>query len=253
MSANFLNKFRKFSQRLVQKRWIKAIVLPLWVVASFFLATYVLEVLIYIVVGLGVSFSNADATIIDALLAGLIYAFAIAIAIGVPWFLQRSKTTKNDIGMSRLPSWMDLLLSPAGFIVYFLGSAILVYIASQVVPGFSTDQVQQTGFSHLTHYYQYILAFITLIIVAPVAEEVLFRGYLFGKLRQFLPFWVAMLITSVLFGFVHGQWNVGVDVFALSMVLCSLREITGNIWAGMLLHMIKNGIAFYILFANPTF
>lgn len=253
MSVNFLNKFRKFSQRLVQKRWIKAIVLPLWVVASFFLATYVLEVLIYIVVSLGVSFSNADATIIDALLAGLIYAFAIAIAIGVPWFLQRSKTTKNDIGMTRLPSWMDLLLSPAGFIVYFLGSAILVYIASQVVPGFSTDQVQQTGFSHLTHYYQYILAFITLIIVAPVAEEVLFRGYLFGKLRQFLPFWAAMLITSVLFGFVHGQWNVGVDVFALSMVLCSLREITGNIWAGMLLHMIKNGIAFYILFANPTF
>jgi membrane protease YdiL (CAAX protease family) len=47
------------------------------------------------------------------------------------------------------------------------------------------------------------------------------------------------------------QWNVAADTFALSLVLCTLRQITGNIWAGVLLHMIKNGIAYYFLFINP--
>jgi len=34
--------------------------------------------------------------------------------------------------------------------------------------------------------------------------------------------------------------------------MIALREVTGSIWAGTLLHMLKNGIAFYFLFVNPT-
>jgi membrane protease YdiL (CAAX protease family) len=67
-----------------------------------------------------------------------------------------------------------------------------------------------------------------------------------------MPVWVAIVITSALFGFIHGQWNVGIDVFALSVVLCSLREITGSIWAGILLHMLKNSVAFFIIFITPV-
>jgi len=35
------------------------------------------------------------------------------------------------------------------------------------------------------------------------------------------------------------------------LVLCTLRIVTGSIWAGVLLHMIKNGLAFYVLFVAP--
>jgi membrane protease YdiL (CAAX protease family) len=96
------------------------------------------------------------------------------------------------------------------------------------------------------------LAFVTLVVVAPIAEEIIFRGYMYGKLKKFVPIWVAILATSLLFGAVHGAWNLAIDTFALSIVLCSLREFTGNIWASILLHMVKNGIAFYILFIYPT-
>ena len=57
-----------------------------------------------------------------------------------------------------------------------------------------------------------------------------------------------MLIVSILFGVLHGQWNVGVNVFALSLVLCGLREITGTIYAGMIVHILKNALAFYLLY-----
>ena len=46
----------------------------------------------------------------------------------------------------------------------------------------------------------------------------------------------------------HGQWNVGINVFAMSIVLCVMREITGSIYSGILLHMLKNMLAFYLLY-----
>ena len=96
------------------------------------------------------------------------------------------------------------------------------------------------------------MAFLTLVVIAPVAEETIFRGYLLGKLRKFVPVWLAILATSVLFGAVHGAWNLAIDTFALSVVMSLLRQNTGSLWASILLHMTKNGIAFYILFINPA-
>ena len=91
-----------------------------------------------------------------------------------------------------------------------------------------------------------------LVIIAPVAEELLFRGYLLGKLRKHAPLWVAILVTSVIFGAIHLAWNVGIDVFALSIVLCVVRVVSGSLWPSIMLHMLKNGLAFYLLFINPT-
>ena len=95
------------------------------------------------------------------------------------------------------------------------------------------------------------MAFISLVVVAPVAEELIFRGWLYGKLRAKIPAIPAMLVVSILFGIVHGQWNVGVTVFVMSIAMCTLREITGTIWGGILIHILKNGIAFYFLYVNP--
>ena len=100
--------------------------------------------------------------------------------------------------------------------------------------------------------FEYVLAFISLVIVAPFAEEVLFRGYLFGKLQKYTSVWLSILITSLLFAVVHFQWNVGIDVFVLSIVLCLLRIVSGSLWPAILLHMVKNGVAFYFLFINPS-
>jgi membrane protease YdiL (CAAX protease family) len=254
MSANSSNNKQQLMhlvKKLVHNKIAQAVALPVWVLIGFGIALLIVQQLVYLLVDFGVSFAGVDESIVNAVIAAVIYLLSILIVIGVPWYLRRDFVTKEAMGMTRLPSWTDIFLSPVGFIIYLIGSGLLVYLASQVIPGFNADQTQSTGFTHLTYYSQYLVAFMTLIIVAPLAEETLFRGFLYGKLRKIMPVWVAMIITSALFGFVHGQWNVGVDVFALSLVLCGLREVTGNIWAGMLLHMIKNGIAFYILFVNP--
>lgn len=223
-----------------------------WVIIGFVLASLLVVLVSQVLVLLGAPLGRLNESVINTAAAGLVYLLSALIVIGVPQVIRRMMATREDMGIRRLPTWRDIALAPVAFVAYFIVSGIVTSIVSTVVPGFDINEVQDVGFADLTHAYEYFLAFLTLVVLAPVAEELLFRGYLYGKLRQWVVIWLAALITSVVFGVVHGQWNVGLDVFVLSLVMCGLREMTGSIWAGMLLHMLKNGLAFYLLFINPT-
>lgn len=233
-------------------KWWLGLGLALWVLGGFVAAQLVFVGAVLGLKALGVQFGAINPAVFNTIMAACVYILTLVLVAGVPWWAKKRRTTRQDIGLTRLPRWMDILLAPAGFVVYLLGSAVLMLVVSKLVPGFNGSEVQNTGFENLFQYFEYLLAFLTLVVAAPFIEEVLFRGYLYGKLRKAVPLWAAILITSALFGFVHGHWNVGLDVFVLSVVMCGLREITGSIWAGILLHMIKNGLAFYLLFINPS-
>lgn len=62
-----------------------------------------------------------------------------------------------------------------------------MYLIKQFIPGFNIEQRQQVGFnpSTITTQFELILVYFTLAVLAPVAEETLFRGYLFGKMRRY--------------------------------------------------------------------
>lgn len=252
MSQNFLNRIPT-ATRQVPMRARMAIALPLWVFLSFILAQVIIVATIYALSVFGVNVRSLNESMFNAVIAAIVYVLTLAIVVGLPWLVKKRPTTRLDIGLAGLPTWRDMGLAPLGFVVYILLSGIIAYALTQLIPSFDASQVQDVGFTNLSQRYEYFLAFMTLVVIAPVAEEVLFRGYLFGKLRKSIPLWAAILLTSLLFGAVHGQWNVGIDVFVLSVVACILRVITGSIWAGILLHMIKNGLAFYILFINTSF
>jgi len=230
-----------------------ALALPAWVAASFYAAEAGITLILVGLVWIGVPFSHVNDDVLQSIFALIVYAAALVLALGVPWWIKklRNKTTLSDLGYRRPLSWVDIMLLPAAYLTYIVLSSIIVYAVSNYLPGFNANQAQDTGFTHLGPLYQYILALIVLVILAPVAEETLFRGYLFGKLRRYVPTWVAILVTSALFGAIHGQWNVGIDVFVLSVVSCFLRLFTGNLWASILLHVAKNGVAYYVLFILP--
>jgi len=192
--------------------------------------------------------SLLTSNVVNAIYAVIAYAVCLAVAIGLPWKVLKIKTTRDEVGMRGLPTWTDLLLAPIGFIVTMIVAGILAAIMMALFPAINWQQTQDVGFSGLYQFHDYILAFICLVVLAPICEEILFRGWLYGKLRFRMPMVPAMIIVSVLFGIMHGQWNVGITVFAMSLGMCFMRELTGTIWSGVILHMIKNGIAFYALF-----
>lgn len=178
------------------------------------------------------------------------YALSLLIVVVLPPLIFKdkiAKITRERLGLKGLPTWTDVGLAPVGYVVSLLIAAGLTAIFN-LMSWFNASEAQNLGYSPYMQGWERGLAFIMLAVFAPIVEEIIFRGWLYGKLRVKIPKWVAILVVSFLFGLIHLQWNVGITVFAMSVVNCLLREVTGTIYAGMLVHMLNNGIAFYLVY-----
>ena len=188
----------------------------------------------------------------NALYQAVVYAAAMIVIIKLSAKIKKeAKTTREELGLTGLPTWTDIGLAPISFIIYILVGGVIMAIAEALLSRFSwfdANQAQDVGFKLLNSPIDRIIAFVALVVIAPICEEIIFRGWLYGKLRSKMSMWAAILVVSVFFGIMHGQWNVGINVFALSIFLCLEREITGTIYASILTHMIKNGIAYALLY-----
>lgn len=236
-----------------KRKTLAVLSLSVWTIGGFFLGQFLVIGVFWLLKLMGADFASVNEVLFNAIVTTICYAVALVLVIGVPWLLWHRKTTQEELGLQRLPTWTELCIAPLGMVVYFITSALTVYAVTQLVPGFNPNEVQEIGFTQLGTRFEYMLAFLTLVVVAPVAEEVLFRGYLYGKLQKYIPWWGAAIITSILFAAAHGQWNVAVDTFVLGMFLAGLRTLTGSLWPSIMLHMMKNGIAYYFLFINTSF
>lgn len=261
-------------QKSLQKQWwrlaLKVLGLLIWVAAAVIVAQLVVGYLMLWTLGRGTFLQPVP----TALYSALSYIIALIwILFATPRITTKLKITnrrktgdhydktasdvmgRNDLGLSGMPTWTDIGLAPVGFIVATILAAGLVAIFN-IFPWFDAEQAQEVGFSIYVTGFDRIIAFVILVLVAPIAEELIFRGWLYGKLRPMLSermsnaasIAISIFLVSLLFGIIHLQWNVGVNVFAMSVVLCGLREVTGTIYAGILMHMVKNGVAFYLLY-----
>lgn len=185
----------------------------------------------------------------------VLIAEALAVA-AIYWFLKLNGRGLSSIGLKR-PRWRDPVYGLAAAPFYFLILLLAVGVISHFVPGLNINQTQQLGFNNLAGPAQMAMAFASLVILPPLAEEIMVRGFLYGSLKKGLPTLWAALLTSAIFAAAHlpeggsaGPLYIGaLDTFILSMVLVYLREKTGSLWASITLHAIKNGVAFAALFA----
>lgn len=183
--------------------------------------------------------------IVEAATFGLIY-----------WFLKQRSTPWRAIGWVK-PKVRDIPYALAGFGIYFVAYAMVVYnLITTYLPQVDTEQMQDLGFSKTTTGPELIFVLLSLVILPPLIEEILVRGFLYTGLRTKLPVITAAIVASLVFAAAHLQWGSGqpllwtaaADTFVLSLVLIGLRQKTGSLWPGIGVHFIKNGLAFLALF-----
>jgi membrane protease YdiL (CAAX protease family) len=87
-------------------------------------------------------------------------------------------------------------------------------------------------------------------VVAPICEEILFRGFIFTALRSWRGTLPAALITGLLFGAVHAGSAPALDLVplaALGVGLCLLYRRTGSLYTCFVAHSLNNSVAFAAL------
>lgn len=181
--------------------------------------------------------------LVAAVLFGLVYGF-----------IRYRKGSLRAAGLKKF-KLSSAAYALAGYGLYFVSfiamSALIRLQAPELL-----EHEQNLGFSREATGPVLALIFISLVILPPLVEEILFRGFLYSGLRQRLSITWSILVTSLIFGGAHlfgGDagtllWVAAADTFILSLVLCYLRERTGSLWPPIILHGLKNFVAFAALF-----
>lgn len=229
--------------------WLKIALATLWPAAGLYLAALIISVIVFGFVGVDDSYVEANPVfgfILNALISGL--ALVLAVAPFHRFLTGKSKYEASSFGITRKPKLKDIGAAALAVIPYFIATSLVLVLIGQLVPQIDLNEAQQTGFTQPQDAISYAVVFLALVVLPPVFEELIFRGFMFSVLRKQLSFLATALIVSTVFGLVHGQWNVAIDTFILSLFLSYLRERSGAIWAPIMLHALKNSIAFYYLF-----
>ena len=86
-----------------------------------------------------------------------------------------------------------------------------------------------------------VLSLVGIGILAPIGEELFFRGLLYDWFRQKMPLWAAVVISSVLFGLAHyDSWMVMISTFIMGVGLALAYQYTKSIWTSILIHIFTN-------------
>jgi len=88
-----------------------------------------------------------------------------------------------------------------------------------------------------------LLAFLTVVVAAPLAEELIFRGLLHRLASRMWGRWPAIMISSLVFRIVHGEPWYLFGLIGIGVVLAVVYEATGSVLACWVTHMVHNGIS----------
>jgi membrane protease YdiL (CAAX protease family) len=137
-----------------------------------------------------------------------------------------------------------LLLSLAGF--YALSAAYdAIATKLRITAPTNLDQLtQQLHQEPLVIYATLIAA----VVVAPICEEIFFRGFLLPGLQRSMPAWLAIGLSSLIFAAAHASPGSFALLFILAIFLGILRVATNSIWPGVILHTLNNALGLILVF-----
>lgn len=187
--------------------------------------------------------------------SALAAVFVIAVIL---LYVKRRGGNKLQLGLTKFHLhyvWQAI----SGVLTYFFMYVVAVSIIKVLVPSLDLEQKQDLGFDSPVSSFQLVAVFLTLVVIPPIVEELVFRGFIYSGLRSRFNFAIATLVTSLFFAVGHLQfgngapllWVAAIDTFVLSVVMCYIRERTGSIIPTIIIHALKNGLAFSFLYLAP--
>ncbi len=217
---------------------------PAWGAGRVFAGIGVLLLALILEVGVIAAF-DPD---LESLAAKLVLQAALgATLVAVAFFIAspgRGLATPGALGLRRP---LRPAIGPA--LIAYVGYFLCAIVIALLLQPEQEDVTRELGVDEGT--LGAIAAGILIIVVAPLTEEVFFRGFMFTGMRRSLPFLAAAAIPSVIWGLFHytgpDSWGVVVQLAIFGLWLSWLYERTGSIWPTIAVHAVNNAIAFAIL------
>jgi len=168
-------------------------------------------------------------------------------ARGLKGFGLRFRTTPRDLGFAFLH-----LLAVWPLIMAAMSLTVLV---ARKVSGDQFEIPEHEALKIITEspsLVLQVLIVIVAVVLAPLVEEMLFRGLLQTVIRSYLGSpWVAIIITSAFFAAVHENYTHWPSLFVLAMGLGYAYEKSGSLLRSIFMHALFNGISIITVLTQP--
>lgn len=152
---------------------------------------------------------------------------------------------KHPVLPMKWPGWQRGILEPAVIWLAFMVVMVMVIaIFGGNLPGVTGDRVSLALLPQ--NWLATTVLIITAAFVAPFVEEILFRGMLLPAFLQWMHPYIAIVISSLFFAFVHGQDGVVLMIFLLGLLSSILAWRSNSIWPAIVLHLLNNTITIII-------
>lgn len=190
--------------------------------------------------------ANNGAPSDGSLILGMAFNLIVCVGLLLYLFQVRNLNPAELFGLEQLP-WRSLLRTVAVFTVVMLVSVNLMAVLStswlqDVWPDVQPQELVK-AFKESNGIGFKILVVIAAVIIAPLAEETMFRGFVYGVLKRYTDAPFAALCSSLMFAIIHMHVGSLLPLCMLAMLFCVAYEITGCLLVPMLLHAIFNGVS----------
>jgi uncharacterized protein len=96
----------------------------------------------------------------------------------------------------------------------------------------------------------HVVVFLIVVLAGPFLEELFFRGALFRPMRRENPPLGVVLVSSILFAFVHMDKHIFLPIAIVGFTMGLLRYLSGSLLPSVLMHMTFNGVSFWSLYSR---
>ncbi|HWS29781.1 MAG TPA: type II CAAX endopeptidase family protein [Clostridia bacterium] len=171
--------------------------------------------------------------------ANLLTVISSALSLFLLWpvFAAGKKNYLHEVSL--VPVRPDL--APAAAILLGLSFAFVLSIVLDLLPIPESVWEEYAEYSYgITEADHPLLGFFAAVIVAPVTEEIFFRGLVYTRLKRGMPTAIAVLLESAIFGLLHGTALWIAYAFLLGVIMTLIFEKFGSILVNMAFHAAFN-------------
>lgn len=148
-------------------------------------------------------------------------------------------------GLRSLPIPVALGIATLSFLAVWLAivvamSLLKTYVFDGVWPDESSQMTVETFRKTGSPLYKVLLGIVA-VVIAPLMEEIIFRGFLYGVVKRFTDRWFSTFFTALFFAAVHQHVGSLFPLFVLAIGLAVAYEATGCLFVPIFMHAIFNG------------
>lgn len=162
------------------------------------------------------------------------------------WFfvVDKYSASLSDFGFKKIKIWTVIKTIVSCYVFYLLLSLLIGMILSYTglsLPGYQDQDSYLPLFGYDT--LGLTTAFLVVSVIAPILEELFFRGFMYRVFVKTWPKWLGSILTALLFGLIHFQLQTIIPLFILGLILNYAYEKTDSVWTCVAFHSLNNTIA----------